>query len=39
MTTLKIEKKEYVLLAKKDYEHLLAKAASKTSPVRKRSSI
>ncbi len=37
MNTIIIEKKEYVVLAKKDYEALLSKAASKTAPVRKRS--
>ena len=37
MNTITIEKKEYVVLAKKEYEHLLTQAASKTPPVRKRS--
>ena len=37
MNTITIEKKEYVVLAKKEYEQLLTKAASKTTPVRKRS--
>ena len=37
MNTIKIEKKEYVILARKDYEALLTKAASKAAPVRKRS--
>ena len=36
MNTITIEKKEYVVLAKKEYEQLLSKAASKTTPVRKR---
>ena len=37
MNTIVIEKKEYVVLAKKEYEQLLIKAASKTAPVKKRS--
>lgn len=37
MNTIVIEKKEYVVLPKKEYEKLLVKAASKTVPVRKRS--
>jgi hypothetical protein len=37
MTSLVIEKKEYVVVAKKEYENLLLRAASKTPPVRKRS--
>ena len=37
MNTLTIAKKEYVVLAKKEYEQLLVKAASKTAPVKKRS--
>jgi hypothetical protein len=37
MDTITIDKKEYVVLAKKDYEQLLTKAASKTETVRKRS--
>jgi len=37
MTLITIEKKEYVLLPKKEYEQLLTKAASKTKPIRKRS--
>jgi hypothetical protein len=36
MDTITIDKKEYVVLAKKDYEKLLTKAASKAEPVRKR---
>ena len=35
MNTLVIERKEYVVLAKKDYESLLEKAASKTQSVDK----
>ncbi len=37
MDTIVIEKKEYIVLPKKDYEKLLTKAASKSEPVRKRS--
>ena len=37
MDTITIDKKEYVVLAKKDYEQLLTKAAAKTETVRKRS--
>jgi hypothetical protein len=37
MTHVTIEKKEYIILPKKEYEHLLLRAESKTSPVRKRS--
>lgn len=37
MDTIIIDKKEYVVLAKKDYEQLLTKAAAKTDTVRKRS--
>jgi hypothetical protein len=37
MDTITIDKKEYVVLAKKDYEQLLTKAALKTQTVRKRS--
>ena len=37
MNTVTIEKKEYVVLAKKEYEQLLVKAASKATPVKKRS--
>ena len=36
MNTITIEKKEYIILPKKEYEQLLTKAASKTAPVRKR---
>jgi hypothetical protein len=35
MSTLIIDKKEYVVVPKKEYESLLAKAASKTKPARK----
>lgn len=37
MNTITIDKKEYVILDKKDYEKLLTKAASKSEPARKRS--
>lgn len=37
MTYLTIDKKDYIILPKKEYEHLLLQAASKTPPVRKRS--
>ena len=37
MNTIIIEKKEYVVLPKKEYEQLLTKAASKSVPVKKRS--
>lgn len=37
MNTIDIENKKYVLLSKKEYEHLLTKAASKTVPTRKLS--
>ncbi len=35
MSTLTIDKKEYVVLPKKEYEKLLLKASSKSSSVRK----
>lgn len=35
MNTLTIEKKEYVVVPKKEYENLLAKAASKAIPAKK----
>ena len=35
MNTLTLEKKEYVVVPKKDYEILLAKAASKALPAKK----
>lgn len=34
MDTLTIEKKEYVVVPKKEYENLLAKAASKAIPAK-----
>ena len=37
MNTLTIEKKEYVVVPKKEYESLLAKAASKSIPAKKLS--
>ncbi len=37
MDTITIDRKEYVVLAKKDYEQLLIKASAKTETVRKRS--
>jgi len=37
MTNLTIDKKEYIVLPKKEYENLLLRAASKTPPVRRRS--
>ncbi len=37
MNTLTIEKKEYVVLPKKDYETLLTKVALKTRPAQKLS--
>jgi len=37
MTTLTIERKKYVVVPQDEYESLLAKAASKTTPVRKLS--
>lgn len=37
MNTLTIERKEYVVLPKKEYETLLEKAATKTTPVKKLS--
>jgi hypothetical protein len=37
MNTIKIENKEYVVVAKKHYEALLVKAASNAGPLRKRS--
>lgn len=37
MNTLKIDKKEYVIVPKPEYEELLLKAASKTQPARKLS--
>lgn len=37
MNTLTIEKKEYVVLPKKDYKNLPIKAASKTAPAQKLS--
>jgi hypothetical protein len=37
MDTITIDKKEYVILGKKDYEQLLTKAALKAEPARKRS--
>jgi hypothetical protein len=37
MSTLTIDKKEYVVLTKKEYEALRYKAATKTTPVRKLS--
>ena len=37
MSTLTIDNKEYVVLSKKEYETLRAKAASKTIPARKLS--
>lgn len=35
MTTIKLDKKEYVVLPKKEYEALLAKAASKKAAAKK----
>jgi hypothetical protein len=37
VSSFKIENKDYVVLSKKEYEALLAKAASKTPPARKLS--
>jgi len=37
MNTVTIDKKKYVVLPQKEYETLLSKAASKTTPVRKLS--
>jgi hypothetical protein len=37
MNTLTIERKEYVVLPKKEYETLLMKAAAKSAPVKKLS--
>jgi hypothetical protein len=37
MNAIIIEKRKYVVLGVKEYEHLLVKAASKTEPARKRS--
>lgn len=37
MTTVKIDKKEYVIVPKSEYEKLLLKAASKTPSSRKLS--
>lgn len=37
MNTITIEKKEYVILGKKEYEKLVTKAASKTPPVKRYS--
>ncbi|HVY73933.1 MAG TPA: hypothetical protein VG890_03830 [Puia sp.] len=39
MNAFTIDKKAYVILPKKEYEHLVAKAASKASPSRKLSLI
>ena len=37
MTTLTINKKSYVVVPRKEYEHLVTKAASKTPPAKKLS--
>ncbi len=37
MNTLTIERKKYVVVPQEEYESLLKKAASKTTPVRKLS--
>ena len=37
MTTLTINKKSYVVVPRKEYEHLVFKAASKTPPAKRLS--
>jgi len=37
MTTLTINKKSYVVVPRKEYEHLVIKAASKTPPAKRLS--
>lgn len=35
MNVLTIDKKDYIIIPKKEYEHLVVKAASKTPPAKK----
>ena len=37
MNVLTINKKDYIIVPKKEYEHLVVKAASKTAPAKKLS--
>ena len=37
MNVLTIDKKDYIIVPKKEYEHLVVKAASKTAPAKKLS--